>query len=150
MARTERKLREVIQSAIQRVPWEIGQLLMDIVTNLKGTAGNVPKYEAGGVGFEDSGVGISALVTLTGTQTLQNKTIITPTLSMSGDGWTNCTHTHAQASRGGQLIPGNIFSSAYLKDEDDMASNSASALATQQSIKAYVDAAIAAHEAAYH
>ena len=60
----------------------------------------------------------SSVVTLTGSQTLSNKVLTSPTLN---------------GSIGGSSI----------KDEDSMASNSASHLATQQSIKAYVDAQVA-------
>ena len=60
----------------------------------------------------------SSVVTLTGSQTLSNKVLTSPTLN---------------GSIGGSSI----------KDEDSMASNSSSHLATQQSIKAYVDAQVA-------
>lgn len=60
----------------------------------------------------------SSVVTLTGSQTLSNKTLTSPTLN---------------GSIGGSSI----------KDEDDLVSNSASHLATQQSIKAYVDTQVA-------
>ena len=52
--------------------------------------------------------------TLTGTETLTNKTLTSPVLNTS--------------------LSGTAF-----KDEDDMASNSATAVASQQSIKAYID-----------
>jgi len=57
-------------------------------------------------------------VTLSGTETLSNKTLSSP------------------------VINGSVSGSA-IKDEDNMASNSATALATQQSIKAYVDNKVA-------
>jgi hypothetical protein len=59
--------------------------------------------------------------TLTGTETLTNKTLTSPVLNTS--------------------ISGTAF-----KDEDDMASDSATALASQQSIKAYVDAQLTAQD----
>ena len=63
----------------------------------------------------------STVATLTGTQTLTNKTLASPVLNTAVSG------------------------SAVL-DEDNMASNSATQIATQQSIKAYVDAQIATED----
>ena len=77
---------------------------------------------AGGTGISTSGSGntitfnidSAVVTTLTGTQTLTNKTLTEP------------------------ILNGTISGTA-IKDEDNMASNSATHLATQQSIKAYVD-----------
>ena len=44
------------------------------------------------------------------------------------------------------VLDGPVIASAGIKDEDNMVSNSASALATQQSIKAYVDNLFNAHK----
>ena len=60
----------------------------------------------------------STVVTKTGSHTLTNKTLTSPVLNTSVSG-------------------------TDIKDEDDLVSNSASHLATQQSIKAYVDAQVA-------
>ena len=60
----------------------------------------------------------STVATLTGSQTLTNKTLTSPVLN-------------------------STISGTSIKDEDNMASDSASHLATQQSIKAYVDTEIA-------
>ena len=60
----------------------------------------------------------STVATLTGSQTLTNKTLTSPILN-------------------------STISGTSIKDEDNMASDSASHLATQQSIKAYVDTEIA-------
>jgi len=75
----------------------------------------------GGTGIDTSGAGNavtfaidSTVATLTGTQTLTNKTLTSPVL----DG---------------------TISGTSIKDEDAMTSDSADHLATQQSIKAYVD-----------
>ncbi len=63
---------------------------------------------------------------MTGSQTLTNKTLTSPTIT-SG------------------VLNTAISGSAFL-DEDNMASNSATKLASQQSIKAYVDSAVAAED----
>ena len=60
----------------------------------------------------------STVATLTGTQTFTNKTLTSAVLN-------------------------GTISGTSIKDEDDMSSDSASHLATQQSIKAYVDAQVA-------
>jgi len=69
----------------------------------------------------DVSIGIdSSVATLTGTQILTNKTLTTPTITS------------------GVLNTG--VSGTAIKDQDNMSSNSSTHLATQQSIKAYVDA----------
>jgi hypothetical protein len=79
---------------------------------------------AGGTGIDTSGSGNtltvaidSTVATLTGTQTLTNKTLTSAVLN-------------------------GTISGTSIKDEDDMTSDSASHLATQQSIKAYVDSQV--------
>ena len=80
----------------------------------------------GGTGIDTSGSGNtvtfaidSTVATLTGSQTLTNKTLTSPVLNTAVSG-------------------------TAVLDEDNMASNSATQLATQQSIKAYVDSSVAA------
>ena len=63
----------------------------------------------------------STVATLTGSQTLTNKTLTSPVLNTSATG-------------------------TAIKDEDNMASDSATHLATQQSIKAYVDSNVTAQD----
>jgi hypothetical protein len=79
----------------------------------------------GGTGIDTTGAGNgvtfaidSTVATLTGSQTLTNKILTSPVLN-------------------------STISGTSIKDEDDMSSNSASHLATQQSIKAYVDTQVA-------
>ena len=86
-----------------------------------GTSGDVTLNVIGGTGIDANANDIaidSTVATLTGSQTLTNKILTSPVLNTS--------------------VSGTAF-----KDEDDMASNSATALASQQSIKAYVDNEIA-------
>jgi hypothetical protein len=64
----------------------------------------------------------STVTTLTGSQTLTNKTLTSPTLNSP-------------------VLNGTLSGSAFL-DEDNMASNSATAVASQQSIKAYVNSQV--------
>ena len=66
------------------------------------------------------------MTTLVGTQTLTNKTLTTPTLTSP-------------------VLNTSLSGTAFL-DEDNMASNSATKAASQQSIKAYVDANITAED----
>jgi len=68
----------------------------------------------------------STVATLVGTQTLTNKTLTSPTLTSP-------------------VLNTAVSGSAFL-DEDGMDSNSATKLASQQSIKAYVDAQITAQD----
>ena len=70
------------------------------------------------VNADDIEVDTSVVTTLSGTQTLTNKTLTTP------------------------IINGTVSGTA-IKDEDNMASDSNTHLATQQSIKAYVDSSVA-------
>ena len=88
---------------------------------------------AGGTGLDSSGSGNtitlaidSTVTTLTGSQTLTNKTLTTPTIT-SG------------------VLNTGVSGSAVL-DEDNLASDSATKVATQQSIKAYVDSQITAED----
>ena len=81
---------------------------------------------AGGTGIDSVGSGNtitynidSTVATLTGSQTLTNKTLTSPTITSP-------------------TLNTSLSGSAFL-DEDDLSSNSATKLASQQSIKAYID-----------
>ncbi len=76
----------------------------------------------------------STVATLAGTQTLTNKTLTSPTLT---------TPTLTTPTLTSPVLNTGISGSAFL-DEDNMASDSATKVASQQSIKAYVDAEVAA------
>ena len=83
---------------------------------------------AGGTGLDTVGSGNtvtvnidSTVATLTGSQTLTNKTLTSPVINTGVSG-------------------------TAILDEDNMASNSATQLATQQSIKAYVDSQVTAQD----
>ncbi len=82
-----------------------------------GTVGALTLNVVGGAGITANANDItidSTVATLTGSQTLTNKTLTSPVINTG-------------------------ISGTAIKDEDNMSSNSATHLATQQSIKAYVD-----------
>ena len=86
-----------------------------------GTSGDVTLNVVGGTGITANANDIeidSTVTTLTGSQTLTNKTLTSPVLN------------------------GTLSGTAFL-DEDTMSSDSATAVASQQSIKAYVDSQVA-------
>ena len=147
---------------------------------------------AGGTGIDTSGSGNtltvaidSTVATLTGTQTLTNKSLTAPTLTGSSssagsilfkedtDNGTNAvtligpastadvtvtlpaatdtlvgkatTDTLTNKTLTNAVLNGTI-SGTSIKDEDDMSSDSANHLATQQSIKAYVNSQVASFD----
>ena len=119
----------------------------------------------GGTGIDTSGSGNavtfaidSTVATLTGTQTLTNKTLTTPVISSISNTGTltlptstdtlvgrATTDTLTNKTLTSAVLNGTI-SGTSIKDEDDLSSDSASHLATQQSIKAYVDAQVTASD----
>ena len=120
---------------------------------------------AGGTGIDTSGatntitVAIdSTVATLAGSQTLTNKTLTAPVISTISNTGTitlptstdtlvgrATTDTLTNKTLTSAVLNGSI-SGTSIKDEDDMTSDSASHLATQQSIKAYVDSQVTAQD----
>ena len=91
-----------------------------------GTSGDVTLNVIGGTGIDANANDIaidSTVTTLTGSQTLTNKILTSPTLTSP--------------------VINTAISGTAFKDEDNMSSDSATAVASQQSIKAYVDAQVA-------
>lgn len=121
---------------------------------------------AGGTGVDTSGSGNtltvaidSTVATLTGTQTLTNKTLTTPVISSISNTGTltlptstdtlvgrDTTDTLTNKTLTSAVLNTGVSGTAIL-DEDDMLSDSATQLATQQSIKAYVDSQVATADA---
>ena len=124
-----------------------------------------PLILTGGTGIDTSGSGTTAtfaidatVATLAGSQTLTNKSVnlanntLTGTLAQFNTAVSDATLV---STTGSETLTNKTLTSAVLngtisgtsiKDEDNMASDSASHLATQQSIKAYVDTQLTAED----
>ena len=120
---------------------------------------------AGGAGIASTSTGNTAtfaidstVATLTGSQTLTNKTLAFGSNTVSGtlaQFNTAVSDATLVSTTGSETLTNKTLTSAVLngtisgtsiKDEDNMASDSASHLATQQSIKAYVDTQLTAED----
>ena len=116
------------------------------------TSGDATLNVVGGTGITANADDIaidSTVTTLTGSQTLTNKTLTSPVLNtgVSGtavkdeDNMSSDSATHLATQ---QSIKAYVDSKSHLTlvDEDNMNSNSATSVPSQQSVKAYVDAQI--------
>ena len=104
----------------------IGKATTDTLTNKSFDFGGTGNSITGSLAEFNSALQSASFTSLTGSETLTNKTLTTPVLT---SGVLNTT-----------------VSGSAIKDEDNMSSNSATHLATQQSIKAYVDSQITAED----
>ena len=104
----------------------VGKATTDTLTNKSYDLGGTGNSLTGSLAEFNTALQTVSFTSLTGTETLTNKTLTTPTIT---DGVLNTS----------------ISGTAFL-DEDNMASDSATKLASQQSIKAYVDAQITAQD----
>jgi hypothetical protein len=96
----------------------VGRATTDTLTNKSVDLGN--NTLTGSLAEFNSALQSNSFVSLTGSETLTNKTLTAPVLTSA-------------------VLNTAVSGSAFL-DEDNMASNSATKVASQQSIKAYVDA----------
>lgn len=106
---------------------------------------NIDAKGTGGINLRD-GNNNEVLITDAGTASAVNEITITnaatgnsPDISATGDD-TNIDLNLATKGTGGLTVNGSTAKIDTILDEDDMVSDDANALATQQSIKAYVDA----------
>ena len=119
----------------------------------------------GGTGIDSSasGTGVtlsidSTVATLTGSQTLTNKTLTTPVIAQISNSGTLTLPTSTDTIVGrdtSDTLTNKTLTSAVLNtsvtgsavlDEDDLSSDSSTQIATQQSIKAYVDSQVTAQD----
>jgi hypothetical protein len=104
----------------------VGKATTDTLTNKTIDFGGSGNSITGSLAEWNTALQSNSFVSLTGSETLTNKTLTTPTIT-SG------------------VLNTGVSGSAIL-DEDDLSTDSATQLATQQSIKAYVDATITAQD----
>ena len=148
---------KAIKTYVDSVP--VGDLTAIVAgSGLTGTSlsGPIPTLNViGGTGITANADDIaidSTVTTLTGSQTLTNKTLTTPIISSISNTGTITLPTSTDTLVGKATtdtltnktltspVLNTAISGTAFKDEDTMSSDSATAVASQQSIKAYVDA----------
>ena len=100
----------------------VGKATTDTFTNKTFDLGGTGNSFTGSLAEFNSALQSNSFVSLTGSETLTNKTLTAPVLTSA--------------------VLNTAVSGSAVLDEDGMDSNSATKLATQQSIKAYVDASV--------
>ena len=100
----------------------VGKATTDTLTNKTFDLGGTGNSFTGSLAEFNSALQSNSFVSLTGSETLTNKTLTAPVLTSA--------------------VLNTAVSGSAVLDEDGMDSNSATKLATQQSIKAYVDASV--------
>jgi len=104
----------------------IGKATTDTLKNKSFDFGGTGNSITGSLAEFNSALQSASFTSLTGSETLTNKTLTAPVLTSA--------------------VLNTAVSGSGIKDEDNMSSNSATHLATQQSIKAYVDSQITAED----
>ena len=104
----------------------VGKATTDTFTNKTFDLGGTGNSFTGSLAEFNTALQSNSFVSLTGSETLTNKTLTAPVLTSA-------------------VLNTAVSGSAFL-DEDNMASNSATKVASQQSIKAYVDATVTADD----
>ena len=100
----------------------VGKATTDTLTNKTFDLGGTGNSFTGSLAEFNSALQSNSFVSLTGSETLTNKTLTAPVLTSA-------------------VLNTAVSGSAFL-DEDDLNSNSATKVASQQSIKAYIDASV--------